>query len=67
MKVSLKAMRVHRELTQKEVAERLNVSVDRIKYLEGEGENTISYKDVVALCSIYNCSLDDIDLPATDQ
>lgn len=64
MKVSLKAARVNAELTQMEVAEKLGISVDKIKYLETkEGSAKITYETLLALCEIYNCTLDDIFLP----
>ena len=64
MRVSLKAMRVNSELTQAQVAEKMNISIDRVKYLESsEGSSKISYEDLISLCSIYKCSIDDIILP----
>lgn len=64
MKVSLKAMRVNREKTQCEVANALGISIDRVKYLESkEGSSKISYKDLMALCEVYKCTIDDIFLP----
>lgn len=64
MKVSLKAARVNAELRQSEVAEKLGVNVDRIKYLETrEGSARITYETLLALCSLYQCTPDDIFLP----
>lgn len=64
MKVSLKAARVNAELRQAEVAEKLGVPVDRIKYLETkEGSSRITYETLLSLCSIYGCTADDIFLP----
>lgn len=64
MRVSLKAMRVNSEMTQAEVANRLGVSVDRVKYLESsEGSSKISYEDLLRFCSLYSCTVDDIILP----
>lgn len=64
MKVSLKAMRVNAELTQIEVANKLDVPVDRVKYLETkEGSSRITYEMLLALCSLYHCTPDDIILP----
>ena len=64
MRVSLKAMRVNAELTQAEVAAKMDISVDRVKYLESpEGSSKISYEDLLAFCSLYNCTVDDIILP----
>lgn len=64
MRVSLKAARVNAELRQAQVAEKLNVPVDRIKYLESkEGSARITYETLLQLCSIYGCTPDDIILP----
>lgn len=65
MRVSLKAARVNSELKQWEVAKILNVSVERIKYLESkEGSSKISYVDLLSLCNVYKCTPDDIFLPS---
>lgn len=64
MKVSLKAARVNANMRQKEAAEALGVSVDRIKYLETpEGSINISYETLLKLCAVYGCTPDDIFLP----
>ncbi len=64
MKVSLKAMRVHRNLRQAQVAETLGISVDRLKYLESpEGSKNMTYETLLKLCSVYKCGVDDIFLP----
>lgn len=64
MKVSLKAMRVHRGLRQAKVAEELGISVDRLKYLEGEeGSRNMTYENLLKFCALYNCTVDDIFLP----
>lgn len=64
MKISLKAARVNAELRQSEVAERLGITVDRVKYLESkEGSARITYNDLLALCALYRCTPDDIFLP----
>lgn len=64
MKVSLKAARVNAELKQSDVAEKLGVPVDRIKYLETkEGSARINYETLLTLCAIYQCTPDDIFLP----
>ena len=64
MRVSLKAARVNAEMRQSHVAEALGITVDRVKYLESkEGSSKISYQDLIALCSIYGCTPDDIILP----
>ena len=64
MKVSLKAMRVHRNLRQAQVAETLGITVDRLKYLESEeGSKNMTYENLLRFCSLYNCMVDDIFLP----
>lgn len=64
MKVSLKAARVNAELRQSDVAEKLGVPVDRVKYLESkEGSAKITYEMLLVLCSLYGCTPDDIFLP----
>lgn len=62
MKVSLKAARVNAELTQKEVAETLGVSVDKIKYIE-KNSDRIEYAFFMSLLNLYNATPDDIFLP----
>lgn len=64
MKVSLKAARVNAELKQAEVAEKMGLTVDRVKYLESkEGSAKITYETLLALCALYGCTVDDIILP----
>lgn len=64
MKVSVKAMRVHRCMTQAEVAEELGISIDRVKYLESEeGSRKMTFQDLMNFCGLYDCTVDDIYLP----
>lgn len=64
LKVSLKAMRVHRNLRQAQVAETMGISVDRLKYLESEeGSRNMTYENLLRFCSLYECTVDDIFLP----
>lgn len=64
MRVSLKAARVNAEMKQTEVAEKMGVPVDRVKYLETkEGSARITYETLLTLCAIYKCTPDDIFLP----
>lgn len=64
MKVSLKAARVNAEMRQKDVADKLGITVDRLKYLETkEGSSKITYQDLLRFCSLYGCGTDDILLP----
>ncbi len=54
MKISLKAARVNAELRQAQVAEKLGITVDRVKYLESkEGSAKIAYSDLLTLCALY--------------
>lgn len=62
MKVSLKAARVNAALTQKNVAKSLNMSIDRIKYIE-KNSGRIEYAILLQLCKLYKCTTDDIFLP----
>ena len=64
MKVSLKAARVNAEMTQAEVADKMGVSVDRVKYVETkEGSARITYETLLTMCRLYGCTPDDIFLP----
>lgn len=64
MKVSLKAARVNANLRQRQAAEALGVSIDRIKYLEtSEGSANINYETLLKMCALYGCTPDDIFLP----
>lgn len=64
MKVSLKAARVNAEMRQSEVAEKMGISVDRVKYLESkEGSQRVTYETLLKLCALYHCTTDDIFLP----
>ena len=64
MKVSLKAARVNAKMRQAQVAEKMGVSVDRVKYLESkEGSGNITYETLLTMCSLYKCTPDDIILP----
>lgn len=62
MKVSLKSARVNANLTQKEVANHLGVSVDVIKNMES-GKRDLKVSEFEKLCDIYHCTFDDIILP----
>lgn len=64
MRVTLKAMRVNRGMKQLEAAEKMGITLDRIKYLESEeGSAKITYQNLLEFCSLYNCTVDDISLP----
>lgn len=61
--ISLKAMRVDAELTQKDAANALNCSIDKIKYIEGEGGKKVSYNDLKTLTELYGFEIADVRLP----
>lgn len=62
VKVTLKAARVNANLKQADVAKSIGCSVDRMKYIEKQGER-IDYATLLKLCSMYGCTIDDIFLP----
>lgn len=62
MKVSLKAARVNANLTQHEVGKALGVSKDTIKLIE-KGARDLRISEFNTLCTLYNCTKDDIFLP----
>ncbi|MBR2999791.1 MAG: helix-turn-helix transcriptional regulator [Oscillospiraceae bacterium] len=62
MQVSLKAMRINSNMKQNDVAERVGVTVKTLQ----NWENYVSSPDAIQfakLCSIFQCSRDDIFLP----
>lgn len=62
MKVSLKALRVNANLNQKQVSKIMEVSPSTLV----SWENNYTAPDALQLsklCSIYNCTMDDIFLP----
>ena len=63
MRVSLEAMRVHRKLTQEAVANALNVTKKTVSRWEN-GVTKPSVDMVEPICSLYQCSYDDIEWTA---
>lgn len=62
VKISLKAMRVNANYTQREAAKKLSVSdVTLISWETGKTAPTV--KQLYNLCDLYGCTLDDIFLP----
>lgn len=62
MKITLKALRVNKDLTQEEAAKALNVTSKTIQ----NWESYVTFptgKQLVEICRIYECGLDDIFLP----
>lgn len=59
LRISLKAARVNAGLSQKTVAETLNVSNKTISSWEN-GDTFPSIKYIATLCKLYNVSYDDI-------
>lgn len=62
MKISLKAARVNAEYTQKDVAKKLGFSIDTLKLIEN-GKRDIRVNELMCLCDLYKCTIDDIFLP----
>lgn len=62
MKVSIKAMRVNRGMTQKKAAKVIGVSRETL--LKWENNNTSpTAVQLIAICNAYHCKMDDILLP----
>lgn len=60
MRVSIKAMRVHRKMTQQEMACALNVTKKTVN--SWENGKTVPGVDMIApICSVLRCSYDDIE------
>lgn len=62
MKLSLKAWRANKDLTQSEVANKLGITKETLS----SWERYRTFPDLIALrklCEIYDCKLDDIFLP----
>lgn len=60
MRVSIKAMRVHRKMTQQEMAFALNVTKKTVN--SWENGKTVPGVDMIApICSVLDCSYDDIE------
>lgn len=60
MKVSLKAMRVHRDMTQDQVARALNVHKKTVISWEC-GKTMPNTGMIEPICSLFSCSYDDIE------
>ncbi len=61
MQVSLKAMRIHAGMNQKEAAELIEVSASTL----AKWEDKKVYPDaeqLIRLCKVYGCSIDDISI-----
>lgn len=61
MKVSLAAMRVHRKMTQKNAAKRLDVDVSTLRRWEN-GQSAPDYDQLMDVCRLYDCQLGDLIL-----
>lgn len=61
MKVSLKAMRVNANLTQKEVAKAMGVSPNTLVHWENDHTSPDAIQ-LSKLCNLYGCKMDDIIL-----
>ena len=62
MKISLKALRVNADMTQAEAAKELQVTEKTIQNWEAY-KTFPSAGQLVSVCRVYSCSLDDIYLP----
>ena len=62
MKITMKAMRVTKGLTQSKLAEMLGVTKATIMNWE-KGNSFMDAPTLLKMCSIYECSVDDIILP----
>lgn len=62
MKVSLKALRVNAGLNQKEAAKQLGITEKTMQNWESS-ETFPTAQQLMRICTIYNCTLNDIFLP----
>lgn len=62
MKVTLKALRVNKSMTQEEVASMIGVTKTTVGNWEN-GYNTLDAPTLLKLCTLYECGVDDIILP----
>ena len=62
MKVSIKAMRVHRNLDITEASKRIGITRQTLNNWE-RGKTAPSTEKLVKLLNVYECGLDDIILP----
>lgn len=62
LKISLKAARINAQLSQAQVAKALHKSKTTINNWE-TGKTYIDYGNLLALCSLYSITIDDIILP----
>jgi len=62
MKITLKALRVNRDLTQDEAAKILNVTAKTIQNWESYTTFPTG-KQLIEICTAYGCELNDIFLP----
>lgn len=60
MRVSLKAMRVHRNMTQLDLANALNVTKKTVNYWEN-GKTVPGIDMIEPICSVLRCQYDDIE------
>lgn len=64
MKVSMKALRVNRGLTQSQVAKMMSINRNTLTNWEN-GTTFPTAEQLVKLCRIYQCSMADIFIPDT--
>lgn len=62
MKITLKALRVNRDLTQEAAADKLNITIRTLQNWE-DYKTFPNGPQLVKICSVYGCELTDIFLP----
>lgn len=62
MKITLKALRVNSNLTQDDAAKKLGVTTRTIQNWENY-DTFPTGRQLIEICSVYKCGLDDIFLP----
>lgn len=62
MRVSLAAMRVNSDISQKDAARELGIDPSTLRSWE-KGQTVPDYEQLVAMCKLYRCTFDDINLP----
>ena len=60
MRVSIKAMRVHRKMTQLEMASALSVTKKTVNSWEN-GKTVPGVDMIVPICTVLDCTYDDIE------
>lgn len=64
MRVSIRALRVNKKMSQKDAAKQLGITERTLQNWENEVTFPTA-RQLMQICSLYNCSLEDIFLPDT--